>query len=279
MSQRHSERMQPPSLLPTQWLDPRPEDVAADRPIPFSVNIPIAELPGRVHELLPRNHEVLVVRCDESAAAVAWLESAGRKARSGAHAYAEYCESMAPTPPRPPTRLWRPTEFLACVAPWLGAGRALELACGAGRDAVFLASLGWSVVAVDHLTDALERGRDLARRYLPPEFQSRIEWRRADIESPDFDPGERFELITGFRFLHRPLFERVREWLVPGGVLLWETFTETHRSRYGKPASDAHVLAAGELRRLSGALDVIHSSEAERGAAHTARLFARRARD
>lgn len=260
-----------PALLHSALLDPRPREVASAEPIAGSVPIPLDELPARVHELPPRHHELLVVACAECDAALAWLHGVGRSGQRAAPR-----GDVRPTDALITWRLWRPTEFLTCVAPWIRPGRALELACGAGRDAVFLASLGWSVVAVDHLPDALDRGRDLARRYLPPDAAARIEWRRDDIEADAFAPGAPYELVTGFRFLHRPLLPKLGDWLAPGGVLLWETFTTEHRARFGKPSSDAHVLRASELLGLVGPLPVVHHSERDRGQAHTARLLARR---
>jgi hypothetical protein len=56
--------------------------------------------------------------------------------------------------------------------------------------------------------------------------------------------------------------------------VLCETFTATHRERYGKPARAAHVLAPGELPRLLARFEIRHHSEAWRGRAHTARAWA-----
>jgi SAM-dependent methyltransferase len=150
---------------------------------------------------------------------------------------------------------------------------ALELACGTGRDAVYLASRGWRVVGVDWLADALERAAGLAERCaaaIEP-----IEWRAIDLEAADVRIGQKFDLITCFRFLHRPLIPRLGEWLTPGGVVVYETFTTVHRERYGKPGSDAHVLRAAELAELFAGYSIEHVSEGWRGTAHTGRLVAR----
>jgi SAM-dependent methyltransferase len=161
---------------------------------------------------------------------------------------------------------------LAEVLPQLPPGRALDLACGCGREAVFMAACGWKVTAVDVLPDAMERAADLARRCAPA--VSPIDWRQVDLEA-DLPPmGGPFDLMVAFRYLHRPLFRRVPEWLRPGGSLVYETFTTTHRERHGRPAADQSVLRPGELPGLLAGLEVRHHSEAWRGHDHTARVWA-----
>jgi SAM-dependent methyltransferase len=172
-------------------------------------------------------------------------------------------------------RLWEPTDFLRESAEHLAPGRALDLACGTGRDAVFLASLGWEMTAIDVLPDALERGRDLERRYRAG--GAPIHWLRVDLETGASQLAGQWDLVTMFRFLHRPLFARLPELLAPGGTVLMETFTTEHRARYGKPGQDAHVLRVGEARTLVGPLRVRHCSESWRGPVRTARLWAERA--
>ena len=143
-------------------------------------------------------------------------------------------------------RLWRPNAFLMNVLPRIGRGRALDLGCGCGREALAIAAAGFEVLACDRLEDALEKGRDMARRYLQGEGidRSGITWQCVDLEE-EGPPEGRFDLITSFRYLHRPLMESIVDRLRPGGSLVLETFTATHRERYGKPSSDRHVLQLG----------------------------------
>lgn len=257
-------------------LDPRSVDEAAARPMVDAVNIPLDELAGRVHELPSKSETVLVGGPNALAAeTITWLATNGR--RSAAAQNIQYLESSdkqggSAAGQRAVWRLWRPNGLLEEVLPKLRPGRALDIGCGVGRDAVHMASLGWDVTAIDHLPDALERGRDLERRYLrgcPP-----IAWIQRDAEADDFEPGGRFDLITMFRFLHRPLFEKLSAWLNPGGNVICETFTTLHRELHGKPSRDAYLLTPGELPRLLVGYDIKHHSEAERGGAHTARIWA-----
>lgn len=258
-------------------LDPRSPQVAAARPLAEAVNIPADEIELRTCELPPRGAGLRVAGGSaEAARAVAALSRLGRRA----------VVEPAPRPLEAGSsavrgRLWSANAWLETVLPNLRIGRALEVACGSGRDAVYLAAEGWGVVAVDCLPDALALGRGLAARYAP---EVRIDWRCIDLEADGAPPdgGIRleppFDLITVFRYLHRPLFGRFRDWLAPGGSLVVETFTTLHRARHGKPARDAHVLNPGELRALLEGWTIHTIDESWRGDAHTARAWATRPR-
>jgi SAM-dependent methyltransferase len=111
-----------------------------------------------------------------------------------------------------------------------GSPRALDLGCGSGREAVYLAAGGWQVVAVDRLPEALQRGRDLQRRYAPD--SPPIQWVCADLERSDWQPDGKFDCALLFYFYARELIPRACAWLNRGGVLLVEAFTETHRAHF-----------------------------------------------
>jgi len=252
-------------------LDPRPALDAARTPIADAVNIPFAELPARTHELPPRDEVIAVAGpADLAERVAAWLTGVGRRAVACADfAWAGDAEAA------PRGRLWRPSEFLCEVLPLLlpaAAGDALDLACGTGRDAVYLASCGWAVTAADILPDALERGRDLAGRYAPALAPMR--WVQVDLERDPTPVAGLYDLVVAFRYLHRPLLQRLPGWLRPGGSVVHETFTTLHRERYGRPAAESHVLRPGELPGLLAGLEIRHYSEAWRGPAHTARIWA-----
>jgi len=257
-------------LKPTRRL------CVAQRPCtcPAAVHIPLQELETRQHELAPPylSMEVLLTGV-EAYYALGWLHARGRRAT--------LCPLLPSESAQPEAeeagvryRLWEPNEFLQQVAPSLSPGRVLDLACGSGREAVYLADMGWQLVAVDRLPDALMRGRELQVRYAPD--APPIQWLEADLES-DWQPEGAFDLITCFFFLHRPLFERVSAWLRPGGHLLFETFTEVHRAHFGRPASPARVLRLGELPTLlPPELTVRSYAEGWHIRGHTARLWAQR---
>jgi len=233
--------------------------------------------------------------------ALGWLHARGRRARL----------VPAPPPDADPTaryRLWTPNAWLETVlyawetatqaefriAPLLQVPpasrgeprggslsqhlRALDLGCGSGREAVYLAAQGWQVVAVDRLPEALQRGRDLQRRYAPESLP--IHWVCADLEKSDWQPDGKFDCVLLFYFYARGLITRACAWLKPGGALLVEAFTETHRARFGKPASDTRVALPDELPSLlpDGMRVVAYSEGWRTNGRHTARLWAVRGR-
>ena len=249
-------------------LDPRDADVALAGPIVAAVNIPLSEIAGRTHELPPRDEMIDVVGpADVAAQAVTWLSDNGRRGRSVERFDFAEANAEAVT-----WRLWRPNPWLEQILPEFEPGRALDLGCGMGREAVHMASLGWGVTAIDRLPDALERAGGLEARYGVE--RSAIEWIEGDLESGDPPIRGTFELIVGFRFLHRPLFARLREWLRPGGHLVYETFTTLHRTRNARPSREAFLLQPGELATLVGGLIIRRHEESWAANAHTARIWA-----
>jgi SAM-dependent methyltransferase len=97
-------------------------------------------------------------------------------------------------------------------------GRALDLAAGEGRNARWLASLGWDVEAVEFSPAAIEKGRALAEAE-----QLAVRWRLADLlDEPALEPADL--VLIAYLQLPRPSFEQVLRHaaaaVVPGGVLL-----------------------------------------------------------
>jgi SAM-dependent methyltransferase len=141
-------------------------------------------------------------------------------------------------------------EPSAWVAKWVTlirpGGVVLDVACGSGRHARFLARLGFEVVAVD---------RDTSPFHDKPETVDLVE---ADLEGGPWPfAGRRFDGIVVTNYLHRPLLPILVESLEPGGVLLYETFARGNE-RFGKPSNPAFLLAPGELlEALRGRLRVV----------------------
>lgn len=104
----------------------------------------------------------------------------------------------------------------------LPAGRALDLACGEGRNALWLATRGWQVTAVDFSSVALEKGARSAAP-LPRSVRGRLEWVRGDVTKIEFPPEYDLVLVV---YLHlsrseRPeVLRRAAAALRPGGTLL-----------------------------------------------------------
>jgi tellurite methyltransferase len=133
--------------------------------------------------------------------------------------------------------------------------RALAVACGSGRHGVPLAAAGFAVTAIDIQYDLLVRARtSAAGRGL------RLSLACADLTMMPLPPRH-FDVVVVTRYLDRRLFPSLRDTLVPGGLLLYETFTE-HQRRYARgPRSRDHLLAPGELRMLVRGMEVLFDEE------------------
>lgn len=134
----------------------------------------------------------------------------------------------------------------------------LDVACGRGRHALYLARHGWTVHAIDRDRAALASLADHARR-----DRLAITFACIDLERGVPDLGvERYGTILVFNYLHRPLLPALIRALRPGGVLLYETFTRGQRER-GHPRNPAFLLDDGELGRLVSPLAVLRSREGD----------------
>lgn len=117
--------------------------------------------------------------------------------------------------------LWRaePNMFLPPEVEGLVPGRALDLACGEGRNAVWLAAQGWTVTGVDFSSTALAKARRLAA-----DHRVEVEWTEADV-TEWAPPAGAFDLVVIF-YLHLPAAERrlvhqrAAAALAPGSTLL-----------------------------------------------------------
>ena len=134
-------------------------------------------------------------------------------------------------------------------------GRALDLACGAGRNALCLAEAGYEVEALDISGTAIERARAAAI-----ERGLEVDWRVSDLDG--FEPARgRFNLITVIRYTNREMMERLPEGLADGGMLLVEHHLRT-AAPVGGPTSRAFRLAPNELVDLfHGRLRVLFYDE------------------
>jgi len=167
-----------------------------------------------------------------------------------------------------------PSPLLVEVAEMTKPGRALDLASGHGRNASYLARLGWSVVAVDASRAAIQivQGRSAAA-------QHSVEACVANLESAEFaiEPSG-YDLICDFFYLQRNLFPQIRAGVRPGGIFVAEIHVRDDSAKDG-PRSPGFVLEAGELRREFSAWKLLFYSEAVQpgNSRATARIIARRA--
>jgi SAM-dependent methyltransferase len=130
-------------------------------------------------------------------------------------------------------------------------GSALDIGCGGGRDAVFLAEQGWQVTAADNQSAVLACAESLA-----DQVGVKVNWCLCDIEDVDHFPTGPFDLILMSRFLDRRLFPVIKRSLSTGGLLLVHTFSEGCQ-RYGSPKNPKYILQPGELSKEFNSFQII----------------------
>jgi SAM-dependent methyltransferase len=152
----------------------------------------------------------------------------------------------------------------------------LDLACGAGRNAIFLAAQGWNVTAVDSSNEGLKLA---GQRALDRGVE--IDFILADLEKREFriEPDD-YSLICDCFYLQRDLFPSIREGISPGGIFVAEIHLED-KSPNLKPMNPAFLLRRGELLSEFTGWKIEHYDEAgadgpEQNRRKTARLIARR---
>jgi len=136
----------------------------------------------------------------------------------------------------------RPHTLLArYVPPYRPGIRALELACGLGHDALWLAAQGYRVDAFDISLTALRQARaEMQRRNL-----SGVNFVAADFDHFPL-PDCTYDLVYVFRFLDRSLFPAIRARVRPGGMVIYETLN-VRRLELSPGTSPDHMLRLGEL--------------------------------
>ncbi|MCD2106210.1 MULTISPECIES: class I SAM-dependent methyltransferase [Rhodococcus] len=119
-----------------------------------------------------------------------------------------------------------PNELLVEYATALPHGQALDLACGEGRNALWLATRGWEVTGVDYSAVAIEKARTIAARS-PRSVLDRLDYRCGDVTVADYAPGngQAYDL-TLLLYLHLPapqrtlVVNRAINSLKPDGILM-----------------------------------------------------------
>lgn len=136
-------------------------------------------------------------------------------------------------------------------------GRALDVATGTGRNALFLAEHGYEVDAVDVSDAAIERARERAA-----DRGVDANWIRADLA--EFDPGrERYDVITVSFFAALEHLPALKEALAPGGVLLSEHHLRSSDPVAG-PSTDRYRYRSNDLLRACLDLTILSYEERRR---------------
>jgi tellurite methyltransferase len=161
-----------------------------------------------------------------------------------------------------------PTPLVVRFAANLAPGKALDLACGSGRNAIWLAEHGWDVTALDGSAAAIE----IVRR------RASIHTQVADLERLEFHIEPRsYDLICKCYYLQRSLIPAVLEGVRTGGMAI----VIVHLAEAGEKTTYKHA-APGELRSFFEGWEILHDYEgAPRDPAHkrsVAEIVARKGR-
>jgi SAM-dependent methyltransferase len=153
-----------------------------------------------------------------------------------------------------------PTILLTEMAEKLMPGTAIDLACGAGRNALFLAEHGWRVTAIDGSQTAIEIVRQRAAAH-----ELELNTDVADLTAPEFElPHDAFDLVLIAYYLQRDLFPKAKAATRIGGTLI----TIAHLPEPGELWSEKRA-APGELRQFFKDWEILWEYEgASRDPAH-----------
>ncbi len=147
-----------------------------------------------------------------------------------------------------------PNRFVRAQCERLPIGRAVDLACGEGRNTLWLARLGWQATGIDYSAVAVDRARELAARE-PPVVSARLAWHVADVT---VDPlkAEYYDLVL-ISYLHLPpdqfhaVLRNAAQAVAPRGHLLVVGHDRRNlREGVSGPQDESLLYDAGEIRAV-----------------------------
>ncbi|WP_334172553.1 SAM-dependent methyltransferase [Sinomonas sp.] len=152
-------------------------------------------------------------------------------------------------------RIWsgKPNPALVREVETVAPARALDLGCGEGADAIWLAQRGWTVTGVDVSAVALSRAQQHAE---DAGVADRVQWLERDLAA--WEPEDEYELVSA-QFLHSPIelpreriLRRAAEAVAPGGLLLVVGHTEFPPWGRHRHADEAQLPTAEQLAMTLG---------------------------
>ncbi len=145
-----------------------------------------------------------------------------------------------------------PHKLLVNLAEKLLVGKVLDLACGTGRNAIFLAAKGFQVTAVDNSAIGIEIAANRAK-----EKGVKIDFRVADLEKSEFEIEENaYDLICDFYYLQRDLFAEMKKGVKKGGIII----STIHIYGDGEESGE-FLLKEEELREFFNDFEILHYHE------------------
>ncbi|MBN2059865.1 MAG: methyltransferase domain-containing protein [Deltaproteobacteria bacterium] len=123
-------------------------------------------------------------------------------------------------------------------------GRLLDIAMGSGRNAIYLAKMGYEVEGIDISASALDNARALAG-----ENGVRIKTYQADLEKENIIEKCGYDVIICFNYLQRSLIPSIKDGLRQGGMVVYETFI-IDQLQFGRPNNPDYLLGHNELLHI-----------------------------
>lgn len=163
------------------------------------------------------------------------------------------------------------TQFSALTDYLTPGCKVLDLACGSGRNGQWFSDRGCHVSYLDQNLAGLDVTADDGSIEL-------LEWDLEDGSAPHL-ATEQYDIVLVFNYLHRPLFAQIKDSIKPGGLLIYETFTE-QQAQIGRPKNPNFLLKTGELKALFANWGILHYAEDRLGelpsASYKAQLIAQK---
>ena len=234
-------------------IDLRSEELFRHAHIVNSTNIPVTQLEQRIHELPDKTQRLNIFgsqsdveQADKILSAKAYNISI-RQILEGDQLWRSI---DIPHVVKGDTsrRLWKPAkviqQFIDQYSDLCADKKGLDLACGSGRDSVYMTNNGWSMTSVDYSQSALDRLQALAKLN-----QQQVDVKKIDLER---DPQQldklegQYSAVIVIRYLHRDLFEQLRSLIAPKGFIIYQTFL-TGCEQFGSPRNPRFLLKPREL--------------------------------
>jgi|TARA_Y100000031_G_C8169719_1_gene361142 2-polyprenyl-3-methyl-5-hydroxy-6-metoxy-1,4-benzoquinol methylase len=149
----------------------------------------------------------------------------------------------------------RPAQFLVDNIKLLPEGRVFDVAMGTGRNAVYLAKMGFNVEGVDISSKAVSDALELA---LKAGVAIRAE--TADLEAQYNIKRNSYDVIICFYYLQRSLIAQIKDGLKEGGVVVYETYI-VDQAKFGRPKNSNYLLEHNELLDMFRDFRCLHYSE------------------
>ncbi len=138
----------------------------------------------------------------------------------------------------------QPAQFLVDNITLLPKGRVFDVAMGNGRNAVYLARMGFNIEGVDISSEAVSDALELARK---AGVAIRVE--TVDLEAEYSIKKGAYSVIICFNYLQRSLIAQIKDGLKEGGVVVYETYI-VDQAKFGRPKNPDYLLRHNELLEM-----------------------------